>query len=229
MAKLLADYRTKVDQALQDKAAVLTQAEKDAFIEQAVKEHSKIRPLKKVADIVGSGVFDLALPVSWEKGFSKILSVEFPADEREPVYLEDEDWLIYEKTTGEVLRLINDTPSAAQKVRLNFSARHTVDVATGTIPDADFDAVADFATAFAATALASRYAQLSESTLGADSVDHKSKSQEYRSMAGFRFKLYKEHMGIKEGDPAAAGFATKDWDVNFPWGEDRLTHPRRWR
>lgn len=235
MAKLLADYQTRVNEILQDDAGDLTTAEKNAAIENAVKEHSRLRPRRLVHGFTGDGsAYDFALtgqsaPTGYEVGFSRVLTVEFPAGERDPVYLEDEDWIIYEAATETPkLRLLSDTPTSAQTVRINYTARHTVSAQTGTIPDGDFEAVAHFAASFALQSLANKYTQMSESTLGADSVDHRSKALEARANAKAERSLYFEHLGIKEGE-RPAGMAFKDHDVNYPWGEDRLTHSRRWR
>lgn len=232
MAKLLADYRARLDQILKEQAGDLVTGDKDAAIENGVKEHSKYRPRRRIHDFIGNSVafdFVLSAAAGYEVGFSKILSVEYPADEREPEYLEDEDWIIYEAATETPkLRLINATPTTGKKVRIVYSARHTVDAATGTIPDGDFEAACHYAAHFALLALANRYLQNTEPTLGADSVDHKSKSDQARGNATTEKKLYFEHLGIKEGE-TPAGMAFKDHDVNYPWGEDRLTHGRRWR
>lgn len=232
MAKLLADYRTRLDQILKEQAGDLSQGDKDAAIENAVKEHSKYRPRKRIHDFSGDSVaFDFALSAAagFEVEFSKVTSVEYPADEREPAILEDEDWLIYEAATETPkLRLLNDTPQTGKKVRVRYTARHTVDATTGTIPDADFEAVCHLSAKYALLSLANRYLQNTEPTLGADSVDHKSKSFEARSGANKEESEYFMHMGIKPGE-TPAGMAFKDQDVNYPWGEDRLTHPRRWR
>ena len=41
-------------------------------------------------------------------------------------------------------------------------------------------------------------------------------------------KEYNEHMNIQDGRPKPACHI-QDQDVNYPWGWDRLTHPRRRR
>lgn len=227
--KLLVDYQTRLDQILKEQAGDLVQGDKDAAIQNAVDAHSRFRPQKKIFDSLGNNEFDMDLPTDWEKDFSVIDKVEFPAGERQPIYLEDEDWQIYEDTAGQVLRLLNDTPTALQTARITYSVRHVVSETEGTIPDAHFEGVCHLAAAFALQSLANKYQALGDSTIGADSIDHKSKASEARANATAERKLYTDHMGLKPADQVQAGFATKDWDVDYPWGEDRLTHPRRWR
>jgi len=226
----LSEYRTRLDQILKEQAGDLSQGDDDAAIENAVKEHSKYRPQVIAGDIAGNDTYDyeMDLLADWEKGFSVIKKIEYPAGEREPVYLEDEDWMIYEDTVGENLRLLGDTPAALETIRVTYSARHAVTEADGTIPRAHFEAVCHLAAKYALLALMNRYLQNTEPTLGADSVDHKSKAMESRSNANKEEAEYFQHMGIKPGE-VTAGMAFKDHDVNYPWGEDRLTHGRRWR
>ena len=226
----LPEYQTRLDQILKEQAGDLTTADKNAAIENAVKEHSKYRAQVIVGDIAGNDTYDyeMDLLADWEQGFSVIKKIEYPADEREPVYLEDEDWIIYEDTVGEKLRFLNDTPTALQTIRVTYSARHDVTETAGTIPRAHFEAVCHYAAHFALLALANRYIQMTEPLMGADSVDHKSKTTEAAGRANAEKKSYFDHLGVKEGE-TPAGMAFKDHDVNYPWGEDRLTHGRRWR
>lgn len=227
--KFLDFYQGRLDEILKEQTGDLSAGDKIAAIKNAVDGHSKIRPQKKVADLLGNDSYDLDLPGEWEKDFSIIDKVEFPAGERNPVYLEDEDWMIYEDTARQVLRFLNDVPSPTETARISYSLRHAVTAVDGTIPDSDVEGVCHLAAAFALQSLANRYQSLQESTIGADSVDHRSRASEARTNANAERKLYFQHLGMKENDQVKAGFATKDWDVNFPWGEDRLTHPRRWR
>jgi hypothetical protein len=232
MPKVLADYQLRLDQILKEQAGDLDPEDKSAAIQNAVSAHSKYKPRSRIHDFNGDGAaFDFLLSgaAGFEVGFSKVLSVEFPAGERVPVYLEDEDWTIYEAATETPkLRLLAATPGATEKVRVRYTVRHSVDAAAGTIPDGDFEAVGHYAAHFALDALANRYTQTQDSTIQADSVDHRSKSQEARSNANKEEGEYFQHLGIKPGDVGAA-IAFKDYDVNYPWGGDRLTHPRRER
>ncbi|SRR5581483_2479962 len=226
---VLLDYKTRLDQILKEQAGHLDEADKEAAIQNALKEHSKYKPLALVYDIAGDGVaFDFATSTitSWEKDFSKILSIEFPAGDREPVYLNDDDWTLYEKPSGQVLRLLFDTPAAGQSARVNYTARHSVDDAAGTVPDADVEALCHLAAAYALMSLANRYIQAIESTVGADVVDQRTKEQAAAAAAARERKEYFNHLGIKEGEQTA-GMAFRDQPGTYQWGESRLTHPRR--
>jgi hypothetical protein len=309
-----AQFKDRVSEILQDKAEKLSATERDNFIQEAVKIYSKHRPREVIRDISGDGLtYDFAIATnltSWVKGFSTIKSVEYPADERTPSYIEEEeDYRIIEKETGQFLRIITYTPSATQKVRVLYTALHilrdavvAISVASpaviswashglkagdtvrfqttgalptgisvdttyyvisagltanafeisatrggtaintsgtqsgthraeeSTIPASDEDALCDLGASLCSGALASIYAHVSDSTISADSVDHRSKAQEFASRAREQRKNYLNHMGIKEGTGEVAPAAVvKDLDVDYPGGSDRLTHPRKTR
>jgi hypothetical protein len=231
--KLLSDYLIRLDQILIEQAGDLDESGKLAAIDAAAREHSRYRPYRRLHQYTGDGIsFDFALgvapgPSDWEQGYSQILSVEYPAGQREPQLLEDGDWVIYEKITGPVLRLLNDTPGAGKTIVITYTVRHQISESNSTIPDSDFEAVAHLAAAFALQSLSNRYLQNTSATISADAIDNRSKSFDAAQNAERERKIYYDHFGLQAG--AAAGFATKDLDVNYPWGEDRLTHPNRWR
>ncbi len=308
----LTQFKTKVDEIVQDDASKLTPTEKADFIQEALKQYSKHRPREIIKDITGDGTYDYAIATnltSWVKGFSIVKKIEYPADERIPTYLEeDDDYQIYEKETGQILRLINDTPAATEKIRVTYTALHilvdatvTISIASpavisyadhklkpgdavkfattgalptglvagttyyvitagltanvfevsatqggaaintsgtqsgaqscqvNTIPASDEDAIANLAASLCSEALASAYAHMIDSTINADSVDHKSKSQEFAARAKAKKKIYMDFLGMKEGEVVPAASVTKDYDINYPWGDDRLTHPKKWR
>jgi hypothetical protein len=226
-----AEIKDKVDQTVKDTAGRLMPAERDLWIQEAVKQYSKHRPRNVVKDITGDGSYDYSVSTHltlWVKGFSVIKSVEYPADQREPVYLEEDSFLIYEKESGLFLRFLEDIPNATQKIRVTYTALHILSGILNTIPAVDEDALCNLAASLCSQALSSIYAGTSDSTIGADSVNYRTKSQEYQSRAKEQKKLYMDHLGIKEGDVAPAS-AVKDLDLDYPGGTDRLTHPRKYR
>ena len=300
-------FKSKVSEIVQDDAAKLSTSERDNFIQEAVKIYSKHRPRDVVREIAGDGTYDYALSnmKAWVKGFSIIKQIEYPANQRDPEYVDEDDFIIIEKATGQFLRFLVDSPPATETIRVVHTALHalidaviTVSIATpavvsyaghglnpgdafqfattgalptglaaattyyvisagltsnvfelsatpggsaintsgtqsgthtlrmNTIPAIDEDAVANLAASLCSGALASNYAQTSDSTITADSVDHKSKGQEYASRARIQEQNYLNHIGLKKGDVAPASIV-KDFDIDYPWGGDRLTHPRK--
>lgn len=235
MAKLLADYQAEVSGAdglgglVQDKAGDLATADRDRAIAHAAEQFSRVRPRLIVADVTGTGSNDYAPPTGWEEQFSTILSIEFPTGNVPATLLEDGDYEIYRTTAGERIRLRTQQPTASEAFRVSFTGLHSVTATAGTIGDGNFRAVCHLAAAIACRMLATQYSQATSPSLGADSVDHKSKAGEFAARSRELLQIYRIHIGAQAETPAPAASYTQDWDRDFGWGEDRLTHPRRWR
>lgn len=222
------DYITALGTLVKNESA-LGEAGQIAAIGQALRLHSKHRPLVIPEDESGDGGFDypVSLLASWSDGLSMVKSVEYPVDNdvREPNILDEDAWKIYSKPDGDYLRFLQDSPSASELFRVVYTAAHVCDDTQCTVKAADEEAVQALAAAFLCDMLATYYAQTQDSTIGADSVDHKSKAGEYAARAKSWRQVYYAHLGINEGKLPAAT-ATAAFDMKYPGGQERLTHPR---
>ena len=210
----------------------LDEAEKLLAINVAIKEHSRHKPQVIVEDEPGDGGFDYAISAlaSWSDGFSVIKTVEYPVDDTDetPDILQDDEWMIYEKPSGKVLRFKEDKPTATETFRVTYTALHTCTDLACTVEAFDEEAVQALIASFFCDMLATYYAQSQDSTIDADSVDHTSKSRDYAARAkGYR-KVYFDHLGIKEGQAPAAS-VTRDQDLKGSWAGDKLTHKSKYR
>jgi len=200
----------------------LDESEKILAISMAMKDHSKHRPLVVVEDEAGDGGFDYAVSAlaSWASGFSVIKTVEYPVDDTDetPDILQDDAWMMYEKPAGKFLRFLEDTPTAL----------HVCTDAACTVDDYDQEAVQSLASAHFCNMLSAYYAQTQDNTISADSVDHSSKGREYAARAKVYRTMYFNHIGIKEGQAAAAS-VTRDQDKKASWASDKLTHNKKYR
>lgn len=218
----LTDFNTKVDRILQDEAEILSSANIDSFILVALNFHNKIKPKKVIADIAGDGNYDLALPVTHIDGLSIISSVEYPAGERYPVYLEPKDWIIYKTISTTKLRLLNHTPATGETVRLALTTPYT-ESNIDDIPANNQEPFCYLASALAAKSLAMYYAQSTDGSVDADTVDYEELSDKYAARAKELKGTYDTFFGVKDGVTAAMGLV--DWDTNFSWGEEQFTKP----
>lgn len=201
----LITYRANVSRHIRDAAGVLGTADLDFAVAEAAKRYSRVRPREVVADVPGDGGFDYALPAPYDPEFSRVLQVEYPAGAREPHYVDRLDWTLYKAPAGTVLRFERDTPQVGETVRVTFTALHTPD----SVPAAHTDVVTLIAAALACEQLASHYTNASDSTVLADSVDHKSKAAEYAQRAQRFWRLANELLPIPEqGAVQAAGGQT---------------------
>lgn len=205
---------------------------KTLAVKQALQRYSKDKPRIVAEDETGDGGFDYALTLlaDWSDGFSNIIRVEYPVDDgdQEADVLDDEQWTIYQKPAGKVLRFTDEKPAASESFRVTYSALHTCTASACTVKAFDEVAVQALAAAYFCEMLATWYAQSTDSTMGADVVDHRSQADQYARRAASYRSVYFKHMGVKEGAVRPVS-ATQDWDVNYPGGTDRLTHPRRQR
>ena len=231
MSKTQADFITRVKIILQDDAGVLdsNDTELKALLADAVNLiYEKDRPYLKVHDMTGDGTkYDFDLPADFIVGYSMILKVEYPAGEQRPVYMAPEDYTIYNNGSAVKLRFLVDTPSSGEKARLIYTLPHKLDFSGNTVYEGDFDAVCHLSAGIALLAMGNKYSQTKESTIGADVVDYRSKSDICRALAKEQFNLYDKAVGKKNEATAAA--IIREYDTTFPWGGELLTHPSRWR
>ena len=224
------EFTQKVDLRIQDAGAKLSDAARDEAVKQAIgQRYSKDRPVKKVTDIPGNGTSLLDLPSGFEDGFSRVTGVEYPVGDVPPTYLEEDEWDDeYRTPTARKIMLLAAKPAASETLRVSWTARHVDDGST--VPAADFEAVCDYAASLGFDALAARHVPTGDATLAADTVNYRSKAQEYQALARSHAKRYYEHLGIAPGQPETGGPALGIGEVDGSIagsGIDRLTHPRR--
>ena len=190
---------------VKDETGKLTDpADYDAAISEALNSYSGNRPRLVVADIPGSGVTDYATPTGWVEGLSVVESIEYPAGQNPEIILDDDDWRLYRSPAGLKIRLIEATPQAGETIRILYTAGHT----EASILIMDFEAVGNLAASICLRMLAAAYGQSSDSTIMADSVNYRSKGDEFARRAKELEGLYRAHIGVKENDTTVAACVT---------------------
>lgn len=217
---------------VQDRAGKLSDTDRAALINQAITQrYSFDAPREVVADVAGAGSSDLSLPADFEDGFSVIRQLEYPIGDVPPATIESDAWSFYRTPNALKIRLVDAAPAAIENLRVTFTARHKSDGST--VRDADFEAVCDYAAALCFEALAAAYVQVGDASIAADSVNYRTKSQEYLSLAKGARKRYLDHMGITDGSSNDAvvrpAIATGELDQLGGGGVDRLTHGKATR
>lgn len=220
--ELITEIKTK----LQDQASELSASELQNTTVSALAQFSKDRPREIVFDIIGDDSYDYDLPSDWVPGFSVIKDVEYPAGERIPTMLEDEDWEIYKTTSTRKLRLFHHTPSASETVRIKYTTIY-LNTTIDNIPAHETDAFSNLAAALCCGLLSRHYGQLGDPDIIADAVDYQNKSAEWSQRGKELMKLYNDYLGKQKGVAAASGI--KDLDLDSSNKQDRLTHPQRQR
>jgi hypothetical protein len=168
-------------------------------------DYSRYRPYETQTEKTGDGTTSAwDVPSDWVNGFSQLISVEYPQGNLPAEYLEEEDYDVYYDVTLVKwrLRLFNTTPATDEKVRFNYTTKHTLLENTAvTIQDNDFYAVCDMASEKACIVLATMYAPSNDSTIGADSVNHASKVSEYSKLAKEFRKSWQDRLGVSPDKP----------------------------
>ncbi len=238
MSVTLGDLETKVGLILNEVGAdedLGSVSLRDCVKEAVRAGYSKDRPEEKVVEVTGTGAFDYAITTltGYVEGFSTITKMEYPVDDtsQEQDFLEEDEWELYRKPSGLFLRFKEATPATSEKFRATFTVPYQFTTSNPSesinIPVTDVDAVSNLAASVAFGRMASKFARESDPTIGADTVDHKSKDSRYRALARDYARMYREHIGKPSEAVAAGGFV--DWDPKLQTGVDRLTHPKRQR
>jgi len=188
-------------------------------IDAALERYSVHRPKLAPVDVAGAGTSDVDLPVAYVDGFSQVIQVEFPIGENPESIIADDCWRVYRTPSGPVLRLLDETPTADETLRLTITVpRVEADILMG-----DLDAVAALAASFCLDTLANLFASTNDPTISADVVNYRSKSGEYARRAKDMRRLYLEHIGVGADGGPPASFAVAPPPSRY----NGLTHWRR--
>jgi hypothetical protein len=225
---MLVDYQTLCTELVRDDAGKIAVAERDRAIAAAVYRYSTDKPRTKVQDVTPEASQLLPLPAAFEDGFSAILAIEYPKGDIPPTFVEQDRYAIYDDGTAKKIQLADGVAVAASNTRISFTIKHQVDAAVDTIPLQHREPVACFASASLCDQLAAFYSSGSDSSIQADSVEGRSKAQEYSSRAIALRKRYFNEIGIEEKHSAPAGVVV-NLNQDDSQGQDRLMHPRRYR
>lgn len=230
----ISDFVAAIPDVLSDDAQRVTSS-LPAFVQRAIlQRYSQDSPAVVVSDVLGNGTKYLPLPVAptpkplflFEPDFSDIRQIEFPVGQQPPQLVLDSDFRVYRQPSGDSILINFDTPNPVDTVRVTWTARHLIDGST--VPDKDFFAVVDFSASLAAEKLASFYVGTGDSTIQADVVNYRSKSQEMLNVAKALRRRYYNHMGVSEdstgGDESAPAIALGNQWLDMNSGVDRLVH-----
>jgi len=234
MAKALSVFRAQVDYLIAANEDELSWEAREEIIKSAFQAYSHDAPNQHTDDVTGDGgnyyplSGDSKVLADWSEGFSRIVNVEYPAasvaDDEVPQYLEAEDWRSdYWASDVRYLYMPNHSPAASEKMRVTYTIPYELagTPETVAIPDQDFFAVCELAAGMCCQATAAKYARIGDSTIGADSTEHVSKSRNFAARAKAFMESYREHMGLGKdaGEGPAGEFV--DWDTEPGWPAGR--------
>jgi hypothetical protein len=134
----------------------------------------------------------------------------------------------YEDSSGDYQKATSQQIATHQVSAVADADNCTVKILQTTIPVDDFFAVCNLASAVCCFDIAAKMAKQGQSTINADSVDHRSKSDQFQSRGERFLKLYREHLGLDadKEEGAAGEFVDMDSVPGWPSGRDYLFHGR---
>ena len=238
----LRELQNLTDDILQDSAALIKPDGRTRAVTAAIDRFSKDKPRTVTYDISATGTYEYTLPTTagteWVDNFSHVVSVEYPANEQSPIFVDPNDYIIYDNGVTKKLRFPNSTPASGYTIRLKFTTKWRCDTTATNIEDTEAYSIACLAGSLCLRMLASYWLQTSKPSLDIDVIDYNRKSIEATMLADSLENIYRDRIGIprigaKSGAGASGAVtavsADKDLDIEFPWGENFITHPRRWR
>lgn len=228
LASLTADLRALVPQ-------VETDVEQDDAAERAVKQalniYSRYNPRIQVAAFTGDGSTRLfAMPSDYIPPFSKVLSVEYPYGLYPPEILDANDYQIYididEEGVESYKILFLSIPAANYVARVKYTALHVLSgyesSTTTSIPSPHWSAFLYLSAYCLANFAVGYYGSTTRSTLSADTINYRTKADEWRAIAEHYYASFKAAMGMRADDavPSAVVVAKLTRDGDSIWRSD---------
>jgi hypothetical protein len=144
------------------------------------------------------------LPANWEDGFSTVRQAQYPLADVPPEYMLSGEYYVKDGKFHFVT-----SPRTGETLRLYYAIHHEVDdtasPAVNTIPTYHQNAVCMIAASHACEIIAAKYAHQSNMGAGADIVDFKMRSSDFRKLAEtYRTDALKQ-LGMSKGAAPASG------------------------
>ena len=174
------------DQMIFLKGALMKKTDAGKYLDEAIAVYSKYRPQERMGKkLIKDPVNIFDLPADWENGFSIINSIVYPVD-LFPVYILPKN--VYEifLDDGNIYKL-RFTKNVSTAYIINYIISHSFNDSNPpvtTIPDSDFYCICNIAAGYYLLALANRYGQNVNPTLGSSTINYDDKSEKYIKLAG---------------------------------------------
>ena len=133
----------------------------------------------------------------------------------------------YQDSSGDYQKATDDQIATHQVSAVADADNFTAKILEVDVPTADFFAACNLAAALCCYAIAAKMAKQGDSTILADSVDHRSKSDQFQARGDKFMKLYRGHMGLdaEDGKELPAGeFVDMDSSPGWPSSRRYIFH-----
>jgi hypothetical protein len=187
---------------INDDAGVLGASVRKGHIGSALVEYQKRKPLVVVYELTGTAAYEYAVSLftGWTDGLSYFAKIEGPfnaGDTTPPVPLDEYFYQLVRTPSGLFLRFRRWAPASGQKYWIHYATVHTLTESASTVFAADETALAELGAAYCCDALAARYAQGTDGSIEADTVNHDGKAEIYKGLS----RMYRERFDAKVPAP----------------------------
>jgi len=169
------------------------------YLDEAIAVYSKYRPFEKLerkSILIPARIFDL--PAGWQIGFSSVNFIEYPVNSTPPFYLDENDYNIFlDETNLYKLRFAYELSNA---FRIDYMLQHSFDNANPPVisaPESDFFCICNIASGIYLLALASRYGQNVNPSIGSEMSSYDKMTDQYRRLAKELFGQAAQWLGIE--------------------------------
>lgn len=183
MTASLSQVQTEYKYSLQDLGSTLegvnataTTDVRDKATTEAVAWYSRRMPLVKVSLVTNNTTGFYSVPADWTDA-SRIITVEYPLDQKPPVYLlpYSSGGVLMQQTESATKYFLDPNPSGS--FRLKYTTDHTLTSSASTIVTGHAGIVGRMAAAIACQEFSARYANSVSNNL--DAVNYRSKTEEF--------------------------------------------------
>lgn len=192
----------------------------DLSIRAALDIFSLHKPSELRADIVGTGTNLYSVPTTWINEFSQIIKIEVPLGNSPPSFLLNTDYEVYQSTSSLWKILFHANISGT------FGVYFTGKRDALTIPEGFIEAFVWLCIGLIFANLSNAYITSIDSSININTVDYQDKSEQFKNQSKYFLKMYKDFIGVDELNIVPFSFISNISTINFPYGFERLTHPR---
>lgn len=221
-------YQQLAADLVRDDAGKITPEQVDVAIAEAVARLSDDLPRTRMAEVTGASGQRLNTPADWVPGESRVVDIEYPVGYTPPRYLAADSVLLVDAPDGTQQIGLADALPAASTVRIRYTLPHEVSGQADTVPVQLRWGVAALAASLLCGQLASAYANQRDSTIAADSVEQKSRSELYAAREREYLKQAYTSWGLPvPGSKGAGASDAKAAGVQVSFGSRRGTAVER--
>lgn len=212
MGHTLTEWTDQIEHLVRDagNTDVSTTQVQAVGITPALSQFSADRPYQDVAETAGAGTSYLDLPAEWVDGFSRLVSIEYPARQNPPEYLDETTFTVVRDpatVATKVILLTTVMPTASEWVRIEYTRPWPTPTATASVDkvnDVAFSAVTALAASYVLEHLASQAARRRDGALPSDWAGGSERARDLHNIArGYR-DIYDAFMGRGAGGASSS-------------------------